>query len=177
MERKEKGTDGGKQKGENGRTRELRTMRKSVTSAPAWPPKPKPAVPIALGADQSPFGSLAMTRPEPARAESRKPALATVKMAKPLACWRTGRGPARGELHQPRGAAGEAGDRGRDGPERGMTWSRPLLAPSTNELTREKRQALALRQPVWARATECCERTDGSCVPLRTPERGSLARR
>ena len=34
--------------------RELSTTRKSVISAPAWPPKPSPAVPIALGADQAP---------------------------------------------------------------------------------------------------------------------------
>jgi hypothetical protein len=34
--------------------RELSTTRKSVISAPAWPPKPRPAVPIALGADQAP---------------------------------------------------------------------------------------------------------------------------
>lgn len=33
--------------------RELSTTRKSVISAPAWPPKPTPAVPIALGADQA----------------------------------------------------------------------------------------------------------------------------
>ena len=29
------------------------TTRKSVISAPAWPPTPKPAVPIALGADHA----------------------------------------------------------------------------------------------------------------------------
>ena len=34
--------------------RELSTTRKSVISAPAWPPRPSPAVPIALGADQAP---------------------------------------------------------------------------------------------------------------------------
>ena len=33
--------------------RELSTMRKSVISAPAWPPTPTPARPIALGADQA----------------------------------------------------------------------------------------------------------------------------
>ena len=32
---------------------ELRTMRKSVSSAPSWLPTPTPAHPMALGADQS----------------------------------------------------------------------------------------------------------------------------
>jgi hypothetical protein len=33
--------------------RVFRTTKKSVISAPAWPPKPKPAVPMALGADHA----------------------------------------------------------------------------------------------------------------------------
>lgn len=82
--------------------REFKTTRKSVISAPAWLPTPRPAVPIALGADHAvasgerasggeayhdshPSSSLAITTPDPARAENKKPALKMVKMAKPFA--------------------------------------------------------------------------------------------
>jgi hypothetical protein len=58
----------------------LRMKTKSVSSKPICPPKPPPTVPIAEGADHDPSASLATTRPLP-----RKPALKTVRMARPLA--------------------------------------------------------------------------------------------
>lgn len=61
----------------------LRMKTKSVSSKPIWPPKPAPPVAIAEGADQEPSGRRAMTRPEPNRAEPRKPALITVRIARP----------------------------------------------------------------------------------------------
>lgn len=56
---------------------------KSVSSKPIWPPKPAPPVAIAVGADQEPSGRRATTRPEPNRAEPRKPAFMTVRIARP----------------------------------------------------------------------------------------------
>jgi hypothetical protein len=85
---------------------ELRIIKKSVISAPSCPPTPRPAEPIALGADHDPSSSFAMTIPVPALAEKRKPALKTVKIANPLAFSNT---------------------------LRGMTPSRPLFLLSTNE--------------------------------------------
>ena len=41
--------------------REFNTTRKSVISAPAWPPTPTPARPIALGADQAKDGRVIVT--------------------------------------------------------------------------------------------------------------------
>lgn len=67
----------------------LRMNTKSVISKPIWPPKPAPPVAMAAGADHSeaPFSSVlgrrAMTRPEPKRAEPRKPAFITVRIARP----------------------------------------------------------------------------------------------
>lgn len=90
--------------------RELRTIRKSVISAPSWPPMPNPAVPMALGLDQVSSGSFAMTIPVPARALNRNPALKIVKIAKPFACSRTAPG---------------------------ITPSRPLFELSTKDLTVE----------------------------------------
>lgn len=65
--------------------RSLRIKTKSVSSKPIWPPKPAPAVAMALGALQEPSGRRATTRPLPKRPEPRKPALRTVMMARPLA--------------------------------------------------------------------------------------------
>lgn len=61
----------------------LRMKTKSVSSRPIWPPKPAPAVAMAEGALQEPSGRRATTRPEPKRAEPRKPALITVRTAIP----------------------------------------------------------------------------------------------
>lgn len=61
----------------------LRMKTKSVSSKPIWPPNPAPPVAMADGADQEPSGRRATTRPEPNRAEPRKPALMTVRMARP----------------------------------------------------------------------------------------------
>lgn len=61
----------------------MRIKTKSVSSKPIWPPKPAPPVAIALGADHEPSGRRAITRPEPNRAEPRKPALMTVRIARP----------------------------------------------------------------------------------------------
>lgn len=61
----------------------LRMKTKSVSSKPICPPKPAPPVAIAEGADQEPSGRRATTRPEPKRAEPRKPALMTVRIARP----------------------------------------------------------------------------------------------
>lgn len=61
------------------------TTTKSVISAPICPPKPMPPVPMAEGADQDPSSRRATTIPEPALPEKRKPALTTVKMARPFA--------------------------------------------------------------------------------------------
>jgi hypothetical protein len=47
---------------------------------------------MADGADHVPSGKRAMTRPEPKRAEPRKPALRTVIMARPFARARTSGG-------------------------------------------------------------------------------------
>jgi hypothetical protein len=63
----------------------LRMKTKSVSSKPICPPKPPPTVPIAEGADQDPSASLATTTPLPKRPLPRKPALKTVRMARPLA--------------------------------------------------------------------------------------------
>jgi len=62
---------------------ELRTMTKSVMSAPIWRPQPRPPVAMHDGADQEPSGRRAMTRPEPAFPENMKPALITWKTARP----------------------------------------------------------------------------------------------
>lgn len=64
----------------------LRMKTKSVSSKPSWPPKPAPMVPMAEGADHEPLGRRATTTPEPKRAVPRKPALKTVRMARPW--WR-----------------------------------------------------------------------------------------
>lgn len=61
----------------------LRMKTKSVSSNPIWPPKPAPPVAMALGALQPPSGSRAITRPLPNRAEPRKPAFITVRIARP----------------------------------------------------------------------------------------------
>ena len=61
----------------------LRMKTKSVSSKPICPPKPPPIVPMAEGADHEPSASLATTMPEPKRAVPRKPALKTVRMARP----------------------------------------------------------------------------------------------
>jgi hypothetical protein len=58
---------------------------KSVSSKPICPPNPPPIVPIAEGADQEPSARRATTTPEPNRAVPRKPALKTVRMARPYA--------------------------------------------------------------------------------------------
>lgn len=87
----------------------LRMKTKSVSSKPIWPPKPPPTVPIAVGADlrdiprqpypssdtlllllrelahHDPSANRATTTPLPNLPEPRKPALKTVKMARPLA--------------------------------------------------------------------------------------------
>jgi len=70
---------------ENARTASslLRTMTKSVMSAPTWRPQPTPAVPMQEGADQDPSGSRAMTSPDPALPEKTNPALITEKIARP----------------------------------------------------------------------------------------------
>lgn len=46
-------------------------MRKSVTSAPAWPPNPTPAVPMAEGADHSKGKGRAGGQPMKERMEER----------------------------------------------------------------------------------------------------------
>lgn len=56
---------------------------KSVSSKPICPPKPPPTVPMAEGADQPPSGRRATTIPEPKRPDPRKPALKTVRIARP----------------------------------------------------------------------------------------------
>jgi len=61
----------------------LRTMTKSVISAPIWRPHPRPPVAMQEGADHEPSGSRAMTIPEPAFPENTNPALITWKMARP----------------------------------------------------------------------------------------------
>jgi hypothetical protein len=61
----------------------LRMKTKSVSSKPIWPPKPAPPVPIADGALQVPSARRATTMPLPYRAEPRKPALITVRIASP----------------------------------------------------------------------------------------------
>lgn len=63
---------------------ELRTMTKSVISAPIWRPQPIPAVPMHEGADHEPSGRREMTIPEPALPEKTKPALRTWKIARPI---------------------------------------------------------------------------------------------
>jgi hypothetical protein len=67
----------------------LRIKTKSVSSNPICPPKPPPTVPIALGADQDPSPNRATTTPLPKRPDPRKPALKTVRIARPLAFART----------------------------------------------------------------------------------------
>ena len=62
----------------------LRTMTKSVISAPIWRPQPMPPVAMHDGADHDPSGKRPMTRPEPAFPEKTKPALMTSKMARPV---------------------------------------------------------------------------------------------
>jgi hypothetical protein len=62
----------------------LSTITKSVISAPIWRPHPIPPVAMQEGADQDPSGSRAMTMPEPAIPENTKPALTTLKMARPV---------------------------------------------------------------------------------------------
>jgi hypothetical protein len=69
----------------------LRMKTKSVSSKPICPPKPAPPVAMADGADHDPSGSRAMTSPLPKRAEPRKPALITVRIARPW-WWGGGRG-------------------------------------------------------------------------------------
>ena len=71
---------------ENARTASslLRTMTKSVISAPIWRPQPTPPVAIQDGADHEPSGKRAMTRPEPAFPEKTNPAFRTWKMARPM---------------------------------------------------------------------------------------------
>jgi hypothetical protein len=61
----------------------LRMKTKSVSSKPIWPPKPPPTVPMAEGADHEPSARRATTTPEPKRAVPRKPALKTVRIARP----------------------------------------------------------------------------------------------
>jgi hypothetical protein len=61
----------------------LRMKTKSVSSNPICPPNPPPTVAMAEGADHEPSDSLATTRPEPNRPDPRKPALRTVKTARP----------------------------------------------------------------------------------------------
>jgi len=56
---------------------------KSVSSNPICPPNPAPPVAIAVGALQLPSGRRATTRPLPNRAEPRKPAFITVRIARP----------------------------------------------------------------------------------------------
>lgn len=63
----------------------LRTTTNSDRSAPAWRPNPTPPVPMHEGADQDPSGKRAMTTPDPTLALQTKPALTTVKMARPVA--------------------------------------------------------------------------------------------
>ena len=63
----------------------LRMKTKSVSSKPICPPNPPPTVPIADGADHEPSARRATTTPLPKRPEPRKPALKTVRMARPLA--------------------------------------------------------------------------------------------
>jgi hypothetical protein len=86
----------------------LRMKTKSVSSKPIWPPKPAPPVAMAVGALQLPSGRRAMTRPEPKRAEPRKPALMTVRMARPLALARTEGGMTFSGLKAWRGSTKEA---------------------------------------------------------------------
>jgi hypothetical protein len=62
---------------------------KSVSSKPIWPPTPAPTVPTAEGADHEPSARRATTMPEPKRPEPTKPALRTVRMARPFALART----------------------------------------------------------------------------------------
>lgn len=85
---------------ENARTASslLRTMTKSVISAPIWRPQPTPPVAMQDGADHEPSGKRDMTRPEPAFPEKTKPALRTWKMARPCV-----------------GASGVSGDRRENG--------------------------------------------------------------
>ena len=65
----------------------FRMKTKSVNSNPIWPPNPPPAVAIAEGADQVPSDNRATIRPEPNLPEPRKPALKTVRIARPcLTC-------------------------------------------------------------------------------------------
>jgi hypothetical protein len=61
----------------------LRMKTKSVSSKPICPPKPPPMVPMAVGADHDPSARRATTTPEPNRAVPRKPALKTVRIARP----------------------------------------------------------------------------------------------
>lgn len=61
----------------------FRIKTKSVSSKPICPPKPPPIVPIAEGADHDPSARRATTTPEPNRAVPRKPALKTVRIARP----------------------------------------------------------------------------------------------
>ena len=61
------------------------TTTNSVMSAPAWKPNPTPPVIIQLGADHEPSGKRAVTTPLPALPLHTKPALTTVKMARPRA--------------------------------------------------------------------------------------------
>jgi hypothetical protein len=70
---------------ENARTASslLRTITKSVISAPICRPQPTPPVAMQDGADHEPSGKREMTRPEPAFPEKTKPALRTWKTARP----------------------------------------------------------------------------------------------
>lgn len=63
----------------------FRMKMKSVSSMPICPPKPPPPMAMADGPDQLPSFSLATTTPDPIRAEPRKPALMTVRIARPYA--------------------------------------------------------------------------------------------
>mmetsp|Transcript_29096 Transcript_29096/g.86950 ORF Transcript_29096/g.86950 Transcript_29096/m.86950 type:complete len:224 (-) Transcript_29096:382-1053(-) len=69
----------------------FKTMRKSATCAPIWKPKDAPMVPMAEGADHE-SASRATTQPVPKRADTAKPALVTLRNARPLARRSTCRG-------------------------------------------------------------------------------------
>ena len=56
----------------------------SLTSPPTWKPHPTLASMMALGADHTPFGSRATTRPVPTVPEKKKPPFTMVKNAIPL---------------------------------------------------------------------------------------------
>jgi len=61
----------------------FKMMRNSAISAPAINPAPTPAVPIADGADHDPSASRAITNPDPALIENKKPAYEPTGAAEP----------------------------------------------------------------------------------------------